>query len=144
MADDSLMDVLTRKRGEPRPRVPEPDEPMLPEPDAPYRPHSRPVAMPIYALHVLLGCDGCRSFQYVHLDSDSAFTADDSGQCIRLQFCGSKVTAVAIRGRNLRHLYDLIHQHRISWVMRQDVGRDFAAEGETVITDIRIEEMKES
>ncbi|MBS0264478.1 MAG: hypothetical protein JSS02_21265 [Planctomycetes bacterium] len=143
MADDSLMDALTRRRGEPRAQAApatEPDEPTLPEPDAPYLPHSKPLARPVYTLHLLLGRDGCRSFQLVHLDSDSTFTADDAGQCIRLRFCGSKVMQVSIRGRNLRRLYDLIHQHRIAWVMRQELGRDFAAEGETVITEIHTEE----
>jgi hypothetical protein len=144
MADDSLMDVLTRKRSEPRGCAPEPDEPMLPEPDAAYQPHSRPAVWPVYTLHLLLGREGCRSFQYVHFDSDAAFTADESGQCIRLGFCGSKVTIVSIHGRNLRRLYDLIHQHRIAWVMRQDAGRDFAADGETVVTEIRVEEMQEA
>lgn len=143
MADDSLIDVLTRKRGEPRGRAPEPDEPMLPELDAPYQPHSRPAARPAYTLHLLLGREGCRSFQYVHLDSDAAFTAGESGQCIRLRFCGSKVMQVVIRGRNLWRLYDLIHQHRIAWVMQQEAGRDFAGDGETVVTDIRVDDVKE-
>ena len=146
MADDSLMDALTRKRGEPKPQPvqqAEPDEPTLPEPDAPYQPHAKPSARLVYTLHLLLGRDGCRSFQYVHLDSDSNFTADDSGQYIRLRFCGSKVMQVCIRGRNLRRLYDFIHQHRIAWVMRIDRGRDLAGDGATVLTDIRVEEVRE-
>src|SRR5579863_558183 len=143
MADDSLLDVLTGKRRDPRGRAPEPDEPMLPELDAPYQPHNQPTARPVYTLHLLLGRERWRSFQYVHLDSDSAFTADESGQCIRLRFCGSKITLVDILGRNLRRLYDLIHQHRVAWVMRQDAGRDFAADDEPVVTDIRLEEVKD-
>ena len=30
---------------------------------------------------------------------------------------------VTIRGRNLRQVYDYIHQHRLPWIMRAD--RDF-------------------
>jgi len=51
---------------------------------------------------------------------------------------------VSIRGRNLRRLYELIHQHRIDWVMRVDRGRDFAGDGATVVTGIEIEEVRES
>jgi hypothetical protein len=141
------MEALTRKRGESKPPLvqqADPDQSTLPEPDAAYQPHAKPAARPVYTLHMLLGRDGCRSFQYVHLDSDSAFVADDAGQCIGLRFCGSKVMQVLIRGRNLRRLYDLIHQNRIAWVMRIDRGRDFAGDGATVVTSIEIEEVREA
>ena len=52
--------------------------------------------------------------------------------------------AVTIRGRNLWRLYDYIHQHKMPWVMRVDVGRDFAADDEPVVTAIEFAEVKES
>jgi hypothetical protein len=144
MNDDHLMDVLTRghkpiQRNDDRA---EPPESSLPDPSKGYEPCSRPSQHGLYTLHCILGADGYRSFQYVHLDSDSSLSADGKGQVIRLRFSSSKITAVTIRGRNLWRLYDQIHQHKMAWVMRMDRDRDFAAGNEPVVTAIDIEEVK--
>ena len=60
----------------------------LPQSDGEYRAHGRAAAQPLYTLHCLLGASGCRSFQYVHLDSDSSFCVDRQSQVIRLRFGG--------------------------------------------------------
>ena len=70
------------------------------------------------------------SFQYVHLDSYSTYTAES----ITLKFLGMEPVKVVIRGRNLWRLYDYIHQHRIAWIMQ--VARDFAQDGQTVVTQV--------
>jgi hypothetical protein len=143
MPDDHLMDVLTRRppKAEREREAEQPTESLLPDPSKGYEPCARPSHSPLYTLHCILGPDGYRSFQYVHLDSDSSLSADGKGQVIRLRFCGSKTVAVSIRGRNLWRLYDYIHQHRMAWVMRVD--RDFATGNEPVITAIDIEDVKE-
>jgi hypothetical protein len=141
MDDDFLKGIIDR--GEPARSDGEQDG--LPEPDGEYRAHGRASAQPLYTLHCLLGAEGCRSFQYVHLDSDSSFSVDREGQVIRLVFLGRRSTEVIIRGRGLRMLYDLIHQHRMPWVMELEEGRDFGQDGEkAVITSIDIDEVLEA
>ena len=144
MEDDHLMDVLTRRRPDAE-RSRDADVPpeLLPDPGKGCEPWSRPSHTSLYTLHCILGPDGFRSFQYVHLDSDSSLSADGNGQVIRLRFCSSKTIAVTIRGRNLQRLYDYLHQHKIAWVMRVDRERDFAKGNEPVITSIDIEELAE-
>jgi len=88
-----------------------------------------------------LGKNGYRSFQYVHLDSDSTFE-QRSGQVITLRFAGTKIMQVTITGRNLWRLFDYLHQHRMPWIMVAD--RDFAADSEPVITRIAIAEVTTS
>jgi hypothetical protein len=116
----------------------EPADSELPDTSAPYQAHARPANKPLYTLHCCLGKDGYRSFQYVHYDSDSSFKTASTGHVIMLRFAGTQVVQVTITGRNLRRLYDLLHQHRISWVMRAD--RDLDNEGGPTITSITIEE----
>lgn len=80
----------------------------------------------------------------MHLDSDTRFAIEGKAQVIHLRFCGSRTTAVTILGRNLGRLYDYLHQHRMPWIARIDSGRDFAADGEPVVTAIEIAEVKEA
>ncbi len=78
-----------------------------------------------------------RSFQYAHLDSNSSFTAE----CITLRLMGMAPVKVLIHGRNLRQLYDYIHQHRTAWV--REAARPFAADDETIVTKVKIDPVKE-
>jgi hypothetical protein len=114
----------------------EPADNDLLDSSAPYQAHARPANKPVYTLHCCLGKDGYRSFQYVHLDSDSSFQTTSAGHVVTLRFAGTHVMQVTIRGRNLRGLYDYLHQHRIPWVMRAD--RDLAEEQEAIVTTIEI------
>ena len=114
----------------------EPADSDLPDSSAPYQAHARPANKPVYALHCCLGKDGYRSFQYVHLDSDSSFQTTSGGHVITLRFAGTQVVQVTITGRNLRQLYDLLHQHRIPWLMQAD--RDLADGQEAIVTTIEI------
>lgn len=142
MPDDHLLDVLTRGR-KPAPREEGGEassDSNLPDPDQDYEPYGHVANKPLFSIHFILGRTGFRSFQYVHLDSDSGLTVDGEMQVIRLQFCGSKTTAVAIHGRNLWQLHDYIHQHRMPWVMPVNAGRDFAGDGQPAVTAIRFEE----
>jgi hypothetical protein len=111
----------------------------LPDTAAPYQAHARPASKPVYTLHCCFGKDGYRSFQYVHLDSDSSFRTSSAGNVITLRFAGTQVIQVTIKGRNLRQLYDHLHQHQISWITRAD--RDFTTDGDPLITGIVIEEV---
>jgi hypothetical protein len=108
----------------------------LPDVSAPYQAHARPANKPVYTLHCCLGKDGYRSFQYVHLDTDSSFRTGPAGHVITLRFAGTQVMQVTIKGRNLWRLYGTLHAHSISWVMRAD--RDLADEQEAIITAIEI------
>jgi hypothetical protein len=114
------------------PEAPQPDEESgLPSPnERQYVPHARPANNPIYSIHFVNPKGEVRSFQYVHLDSNSSFSAE----CISLKFLGMEPVKVIIRGRNLWCLYDYLHQHRIPWIM--EAARDFAQDGQTIVTQI--------
>ena len=116
----------------------EPDS-ELPDLKGAYQPHARPANKPVFTLHIVLGRDGVRSFQYKDIDSNTSFKAGDMGQVITLRFGGIKPTEIVITGRNLWRLYDYIHQHRMPWVMRVD--RDFAES--SVITDVEFKSVKD-
>jgi hypothetical protein len=145
MADDNLVDVLTKRKPAADRELPreQPDESQLPDPKREYEPYSRPANRPLYTLHFILGSEGYRSFPLVQLDSYSTFTADARGHVIRLRFCGSRTYTVTIVGRALRKLYDYLGQHRIAFVARVDEGRDFGADDQSVVTAIDIEEVKD-
>ncbi len=144
MADDNLIDVLTKRRPAGERDVPreEPDDSLLPDPTKGPEPFSRAANKPLYTVHFILGAEGYRSFQYIHIDV-CTLSLDQSGHVIRLRFCGLKIHEVTIRGRNLWKLYDYLGQHRISYVARVDRGRDFGADDEPAVTDIDIVEVKE-
>jgi hypothetical protein len=101
-----------------------------------YAPHARPSNKPLYSIHFLDPAGNVTSFQFVHLDSQSTFTPE----CITLKFLGMEPVKVTIRGRNLWRLYDYIHQHRVAWIMQ--AARDFAQDGQTVITSVRFTAVK--
>jgi len=98
--------------------------------DGNYRAYARPANKPLYALHFISPQGNVRSFQYMHLDSDSSFTAER----IALRFTGIKIMNVVITGRCLWEVYDYIHQHRTAWI--RQAARDFAADREAIVTAI--------
>jgi hypothetical protein len=102
-----------------------------------YVPHARPANKPLYSIHFVTPKGDVRSFQYVHLDSNSSF----SPECITLKFLGMEPVRVVIRGRNLWRLYDYVHQHRMPWVM--ETARDFAQDGQTIVTQVSFAAVKE-
>lgn len=91
---------------------------------------ARPANKPLYSIHFVNPKGEVHSFQYVHMDSYSSYTAE----CITLKFLGMEPVKVLIRGRNLWRLYDYIHQHRTAWVMQ--AARDFAQDGQTIVTQV--------
>jgi hypothetical protein len=103
-----------------------------------YQAFARPSNKPIYDIHFVDPKGEVRSYQYVHLDSDSRFTAER----ITLRFLGMEPAKVTIAGRNLWRLYDYIHQHRMTWVMT--AARDFATDGQPIVTDISFMVLRES
>lgn len=108
--------------------------PALPAGD--YKPYSAPANKPVFAIHLIKPTGEIRSFQYMDLDSDSRYEPG----VIRLRFTGTKVLEVIIHGRNLWRLYDGIHRQVIRWVM--EASRDFARDGESIISRIDIREIK--
>lgn len=102
--------------------------------DGNYRAFARPSNKPLFALHFVSPRGEVRSFQYMHLDSDSSYKPEH----ITLRFTGTAIVNVVISGRNLWELYDYIHQHRAAWV--RQAGRDFAADGEPIVTAIIVSE----
>jgi len=101
-----------------------------------YQPFARAANKPLFSVHFLTAKGEMRSFQYLHLDSGSTFTGD----AIAIRFLGMQPINVRVTGRNLRRLYDYLHQHRVSWVLAVAPGRDFAKDGQPVITAIEFSE----
>jgi hypothetical protein len=138
---DNLSRVVDSVFGKTARQAPAPDEAVdvdLPDSGASYQAFARASNEPVYTLHCCLGKDGYRSFQYVHLDSDSTFE-QRSGHVITLRFAGTKLVQVTITGRNLERLFFYLHDHRMPWIMLAD--RDFAEDGEPLITGIAIDEV---
>src|SRR5581483_10376329 len=132
MPDEHLQQVLGRGRLEPE------SDNELPDLAEGYQAHARATNKPVYSLHCVLGNEGVRSFQYIHLDSLSRFETAGEGQVITIRFAGEKSWEVTIRGRNLWRLYDYLHQHRMPWIIRAD--RDFSADKEPIIVAVDIKE----
>lgn len=108
------------------------NEESLPSEDSPYVPYPLRSSAPEFSL-VCMKVDGTmRGFQYAHLDSDSDFKPE----CITLRFMGLAAWQVTIHGRNLRQLYDYIHQHRTAFV--REAARAHAEDDEPIITQITI------
>ena len=98
-----------------------------------YQPYARPANKPVHSIHFISAKGTIRSFQYVHLDSDSRY----SGGKIELRFMGLEPVKVVIHGRNLWRLYDILHQHRTAWIV--ETVRDFQVDGQAIVTKIEFE-----
>ena len=135
MAGNDLKTLL--RPSSQQPVQPVDDDSGLPSlPAGEYKPHSAPANKPVLALHLIRPSGEIRSFQYMDLDSDSRYEPG----VIRVRFTGTTVLEVIIRGRNLLRLYDGIHRHVIRWVM--EAGRDFARDGEGIVSTIDIREVR--
>jgi hypothetical protein len=63
---------------------------------------------------------------------------------IRHQYqCWVWAREAIIAGRHLLKLYDLISHHRVAWVRELPKGKDFMDKGQTVITSITLNRIKE-
>lgn len=102
-----------------------------------YVAHARAANKPLYAIHFVNPKGEVRSFQYMHLDSNSSFAAEE----VTLTFLGMKPVKVVIKGRNLWRLYDYVHQHRMAWVMQ--AARDFAKDGQAMVTQVSFVTVKD-
>jgi hypothetical protein len=98
--------------------------------DGEYQAFARPANKPVHAIHFVNPKGEVRSFQYVHLDSDSRF----ENERVVLRFLGMEPTRIVISGRNLWRAYDYIHQHRLTWIMA--AAREFAADGQAIVTNV--------
>ena len=137
MNDDQTHLAEFFRRGVRTPEQASDAEETLPANDDAYSPFSRRSNKPEFSLHFITPAGTMRSFQYAHLDSDSGFTAE----CITLRFMGLVPMKVLIHGRNLRPLYDGIHQHRTLWV--REAARAFAGDNEPIVTKVKFEPVKE-
>jgi hypothetical protein len=138
MSDSSAVSALfrTAARGQPADAEPGNDELLPSVTDGNYQPYARPTSKPVYAIHFMKPKGEIFSFQYIHLDSNSHFSAE----CITLRFIGFDPVTVRLRGRNLWRLYDYLHQHRMPWIA--EASTDFAADGQPVITKVEIEKLE--
>jgi hypothetical protein len=133
MRDEDPLKSLLRQGPPP---ADEEDSGLPPLPAKDYKPHSSPANKPVFTIHFMKPSGEIRSFQYVDLDSDSRYEPG----VIRVRFTGTTVLEVIIHGRNLWRLYDGIHRQVIRWVM--EATRDFAKDGDSIVSRIDIREVK--
>jgi hypothetical protein len=94
----------------------------------------RPANKTLTRMHVILKNGKIFSFQNHYLDVRSTF----EGGTFVLLFAGTKHYEVTVIGHGPKFwaVYDYCTQHR--WPYLREATRDFAADGETVFTEIRI------
>jgi hypothetical protein len=117
----------------------------LPQPGSPYdTAFARPDNKPLPTLHFVMG-DTVRGFPYVNLDSIDLLPSGKpgGGPVIVIRFAGLAAREVKLTGRHLVGLYDLLSYHRVAWVRELPKGKDFTDKGQTVITGITIEPVKD-
>jgi hypothetical protein len=100
---------------------------------------ARPAAKLLPGLHLFRRRGSTRSFQFAHLGYQEY---DPSNTWFVIEFNEPEKWRVTVRGRNLWAIYNYIAQHRLEWIREAD--RDFAGDGERIITAIEIEAVKEA
>ena len=98
--------------------------------------HSEPKGWP--GLYVLNGKEDTRAFQYVHLGFAN-YSAD--GRSFVVEFNEPEKWRMTVKGSNLSKVFVNIQQHALEWIKKAD--RDFGDGNAPVITDIRIDRVKE-
>lgn len=136
-----LAEILDVEKPGPEPELKEAEAISLADMDGKYA-TLRPDNKAVMRLHVVDRPGNVRSFQYVHLDSDSRFGHTKNGQFFVLRFIGSQTMQVTVHGRNLWRLYDYIVLHR--WPYLRVADRDFAGDKEAIVTAVDIEEVREA
>jgi hypothetical protein len=119
------------------PRPAEPDGPDEFSPDGDYQAHARPANKEQPAIHFLARDGSARTFQFIHLDSDSRYEPSTaSGARLVFRFMGAVPVEVVITGRNLWPLYNYIALHRMPWAWELPARRDFEGNDKAVVTSI--------
>lgn len=126
---------------------PEPDEKFvaLPKPGSVYAAYSRPITSSLTTLRFMVG-DAVKGLPYANLDSIDWEPVDKpgGGPLIVMVFAGVVARKVIITGRQMLFMYDMLTEHKISWVRELPKGRDFRERDDnaTVVTSITIEPVK--
>jgi hypothetical protein len=111
----------------------------LPQPGSDYHAHSRASDKPVPTLRFVIG-DAIRGLPNANYDSIDWLPPERPGgsPSIVLRFTGLVPREAVIAGRNLLKLYDLLSNHRVSWVRELPKGKDFLDKGMTVVTSITV------
>jgi hypothetical protein len=138
--------VLARKTVVELPAVAEPepsavdDFASLPQPGSAYdAAHSRASNKPVPTLSFVIG-DTIRGLPNANYDSIDWVVPEkpEASPFIVMRFTGLVPREAVIAGRNLLKLYDLLSNHRVSWVRELPKGKDFLDKGMTVVTSITV------
>ena len=118
----------------------------LPESGSAYVAYARPNNKPLTTLRFVIG-EAVRGLPYANLDSIDLEPADKpgGGPAIVIVFAGVVTRKAVITGRHMLLMYDLLSDHRISWLRELPKGRDFRDRNDnaTVITGITISKMED-
>ncbi len=107
-------------------------------PGGDYQAQARPSNKEEPAIHFLARDGSARTFQYMHLDSDSRYEpSTDKGTRLVFRFMGAVPVEVVITGRNLWPIYNYIALHRMPWAWEiSSAKRDFEGKDKPVVTSI--------
>jgi hypothetical protein len=109
-------------------------------PNGDYQAHARPSNHEQPAIHFMARDGSARTFQYMHLDSDSRYVpSTETGARLVFRFMGAVPVEVVISGRNLWPLYNYISLHRMSWAWELPRKQDFEGNDKAVVTSIRFQ-----
>lgn len=150
--DDHLKGIINRN-GAPK----EEEDTGRPDLQGPYQAFGRPCTKYLSSLLVYFNAEGRKLYrrekiqlQYRDIESDNPLLAglDDDGGGFAVILAGQvSKQRLIVRGRNLDQrgpdrisLFDFISFHRMPWIRAAD--RDFAEDGEPIITSITLEEIK--
>jgi len=100
---------------------------------------ARPASKWMPGLHIFRRRGSTRSFQFAHVGYQEY---DPGNTWFIIEFNEPEKWRLTVRGRNLWAIYHYIAQHRLEWIREAD--RDFAGDGEKIITAIDIVPVKET
>jgi hypothetical protein len=100
---------------------------------------ARPTGKWLAGVHVFRRQGSTRSFEFAHVGYKEYHPGNT---WFVIEFNEPEKWRLTVRGRNLWKIYNYIAQHRLEWIREAD--RDFASDGEAIITAIVIEAVKEA
>ncbi len=91
-------------------------------------------------IYILNGTEGAHAFHYIHMGR-KFFAADRGSFFVEFNIRVGERWRVTVYGRNLWPIFVNLHHHKLEWIKKAD--RDFAADGEPIITAIEVEPVGE-
>lgn len=102
---------------------------------------SRPMPNGWTGIYILNGREDTHAFQYMHMGYEK-FSADGRSFVVEFNINVTEKWRVTVHGRKLWPIFMNLHHHKLEWIKKAD--RDFVDDGESVITGIVVESVREA